>query len=78
MPQDTLDLVQDALNELRRLEGNLPPEPKTSSHTVGGYFYNQWTPEYARWVKMRGALAHGRRNLERALDNEGRTSAESA
>lgn len=71
MSQHSLDLVKEALDELRSLEDNLPSEPKTSNHTVGGYFYNQWTPEYARWVKMRGKLAHARRNLEQVLDNEG-------
>ena len=75
MRVESQHLIEHALDELRRAEANLPPEPRHDEHTIGGYFYNQWTPDYARWVKMRGAIAHARRDLEEALGEQNAASA---
>jgi len=77
MDVNTRQLIVDALQELRDAEANLPSEPRNTDETVGGYFYNEWSPEYARWVKMRGALSHARQHLEDILDGE-KPQAESA
>ena len=69
--------IVDALSALSDVEDNLPPEPRNGNETVGGYFYNEWSPEYARWVKMRGAISHARQHLEDALGDDLR-QAESA
>ncbi len=78
MDANTRQLLVEALSELREAEGNLPAEPRNTNETVGGYFYNEWSPEYARWVKMRGALAHARQHLEEILGEEAGPQAESA
>ena len=70
MDANTRQLIVEALDELRDAEANLPSEPRNTEETVGGYFYNEWSPEYARWVKMRGALAHARQHLEDILEGD--------
>lgn len=77
MDANAHQLIVDALSALRDVEENLPPEPRNTNETVGGYFYNEWSPAYARWVKMRGAIAHARQHLEDAL-GEDLTQAERA
>lgn len=70
MDSKARQLIVDALSDLRDVEENLPPEPRHEGETVGGYFYNEWSPEYARWVKMRGAISHARQHLEDALGED--------
>jgi len=57
----------EALDMLRQAEENLPSEPDHEVESVGGYFYNEWGPGYARWVKMRSALSNARLRLEETL-----------
>lgn len=63
--------IRDALDEIREALDNLPPEPHDANETVGGYFYNQWSPAYGRWIRMRGALARAERELKELLGETG-------
>jgi hypothetical protein len=78
MDAHTRQILVAALSDLRDAEVNLPPEPRNTNETVGGYFYNEWSPEYARWVKMRGSLAHARQHLEELLGEAAGPHAERA